>query len=282
MLRSMLLVLALAMGSGAKAQAWAPPPNPDPGQILKEARADARAGRLDEAANKHRWYHANAVTIDRAQSGVRLSFALGDWAALAERHAPARKDMEAARERAAIQLKNAADAASAGHAFHELLSFDRQVQRWASIRDSYAALSQRHPEAATRALHLALPALAQMGEHELAARHLLLEPLLQELSQLHADLWDSKRFPAEQQAAMRAFQARHTDHEWARVVWVLVKSGRQDEAERSAAQGRKLMGQNAGSPRIDAALRGEAPPAQINTTQAWWISLWGRLANWLG
>ena len=54
-------LLSLASTLAALAPEWSPPPNPDPEVILEEARADAAAGRNEDALAKYVWFHNNAV-----------------------------------------------------------------------------------------------------------------------------------------------------------------------------------------------------------------------------
>jgi hypothetical protein len=79
---------------------WQPPENPDPHTILREASADARAGRYEDALAKHLWYHENAEKFDAGQTGVRRSFALSDWYDLGADFAPALAKFEEVREEA--------------------------------------------------------------------------------------------------------------------------------------------------------------------------------------
>ena len=88
------LVSVLLLGSATvSAQQWVPPDNPDPNEIWDEAEADVQEGRLDLAAEKYLWFHENALMYQPSLSGVRLSYALGDWRDLADKYRPAMQDM---------------------------------------------------------------------------------------------------------------------------------------------------------------------------------------------
>jgi hypothetical protein len=50
---------------------WSPSPKHqiDPGEVLREAMADAAAGRATLALAKHLWFHKNAIKLCRSLSG---------------------------------------------------------------------------------------------------------------------------------------------------------------------------------------------------------------------
>ena len=68
---------------------WAPTEPINPSDILNSADEDRASGNYESALQKHLWYHRNALKHDGAQYGVRLSFALSDWADLASKYPPA-------------------------------------------------------------------------------------------------------------------------------------------------------------------------------------------------
>lgn len=250
---ALLLLLA-----SISAQAWTPPADPNPEQILKEARADAKAGRLDDAAAKHRWYHDKVLGLMPSHAGVRLSFALSDWVALARRHPPAMVDLRAARDRALAHVE--AGDWRARSAFQDLVRLNEVLDEPALTRDAFALLAQRQPGEAELWLSGALPALVETKAFELAAASLKVEQQFERLSSLFASL--SKAPRAEQQPMASQMAKGFVDRRAALVVLTLNQVGQQAEAERFAARCRDLLGGAGASPLIDAALRGEAPPAQ--------------------
>lgn len=263
-----LLTLLLACLLALPVWAWTPPEKPDPRRILLEARDDADAGRLEQAAAKHLWYHRHALAIDPAQSGVRLSFALKDWHELAERHPPAMRDLLAVRDAAAARM--ASDSAEqAVDGFFELTRINSRLARWDLIQAAFAQFASRHPTLAPRMLRHALPALVERRDHQRAAQHLELEPLMQKLTEQHMALSATSGLDAEQAKGLKAFNLRHGDLEWSRPVWVLVKAGRRADAESCAQRGRALLGAGAQSPFIDAALKGVAPPIELEHGGLW-------------
>src|SRR4051812_22582627 len=59
-------------------------------RALEDAEKFAREGKYQQALERHIWYHENALKYDQAQFGVRLSFALSDWAELGKVYPPAK------------------------------------------------------------------------------------------------------------------------------------------------------------------------------------------------
>lgn len=56
----------------------------DPMVRLDAGRAAAKAGRYAEALAEYQWFHEESLAIEPAVYGVRLSYALSDWAKLGE------------------------------------------------------------------------------------------------------------------------------------------------------------------------------------------------------
>ena len=102
---SFLLSLFLAVAV-ARAE-WTPPAKPDPSKILQEAARDVTAQRYEEALEKHVWYHENALKIEPAQYGVRLSFALSAWHRLGLVYPPALEKLTSIRDENERTLREA-------------------------------------------------------------------------------------------------------------------------------------------------------------------------------
>lgn len=130
-------------------------------QRLQRAQRAAAQGRYRDALRDHAWFHAHALEHDPALSGVRLSFALRDWAQLAQAYAPAHDALGAIRDAAAnTLLAGGGDAAL----FAELLAIDRYCD---DVFLSYTLLLEleraAHPACATFA-RLALPVIVHVGD----------------------------------------------------------------------------------------------------------------------
>ena len=84
----------------------------DPGLALNEAKSAAKAGDFVEALELHKWYHQNALRLDRSQVGVRSSFALAQWIQLGEKYPQALEELRVQRDRsqaAAVRKKGTRD-----------------------------------------------------------------------------------------------------------------------------------------------------------------------------
>src|SRR6188508_1708481 len=111
---------------------WTPPANPDPSEILHSAARDTRAGSHAQALAKFLWFHNNALRHRPSLGGVRLSFALSYWTALASVYPPARG--------AFIRTRDEAEAAfrrdpSSLELFHDLAFFNERLGDGARTAD---------------------------------------------------------------------------------------------------------------------------------------------------
>lgn len=251
---TMVLLGAAAMA----ASAWTPPADPNPEAVLKEAQADARAGRLADAAAKHRWYHENVLGLLPSHGGVRLSFALADWAAVARRYPPALDDLRATRDRAMAAVRGGGWRAP--QAFGELLRLNEVLDEPALTAEAFALFAPGHPAEAQVWLAEALPALLAAEAYPLASASLDSEQQFQRLSSLFATLTKAPNANLPAPALAQALQSarEYTERRGAWLVLTLVKSERRPEAEQLAVRVRELLGGS--TPWLDAALQGQAPP----------------------
>jgi hypothetical protein len=237
------------------AQAWEPPPGMSTRQVLNDARKDADEGRLDAAAEKQLWFHEHALAREPAMSGVRLSFALADWAALARRHPPAMAQLLAVRDRAAARVD--AGGRQGDQAMGEVTSINRYLNQPESTRDAFARFALRDPVLAERSALDVLPALIATNEFELAGRHMRMEGLYKSLQQAPLRLSEADK------AQMLRHHQRYIDLELARVVLVLARTQREAEAEQVVARGQALLGPDANTHHMAQALRGVTPPDDL-------------------
>jgi serine/threonine protein kinase len=89
--------------SGAAAETWspalAPGEKPDLTKIRDEAKTLADQAHYDAALQRQIWYFNHALDCDPSLTGVRLSFALSDWAALGRSYPKARQALVEIRDR---------------------------------------------------------------------------------------------------------------------------------------------------------------------------------------
>lgn len=141
----------------------------DPGEVLEQAREAALAGRFEDALRDQLWFHEHALETAPELNGVRLSYALGDWAELAEAYPPARAALESVRDREAARLIGGNGTASQ---FIEVAAINQalQIERLSYLL--FVELDQRFPALATACAVTALPALLLCEDYALARRYL--------------------------------------------------------------------------------------------------------------
>jgi hypothetical protein len=196
---------------------------------------------------------------DRAMSGVRLSFALADWTALARRYPPAMDQLLAVRDRSLAQVDAGGSAGQA--ALGEVIHINARLRAHESTRDAFARFALRDPVLAERELLEALPALIALNDFALASKHLRVEFVLSRMEGLYRSFQQAPlNLSDERKALVMSSQQRYIDVKLGRAVLVLVKDGRDAEAEQVVARGRTLLGPEARVHHMTEALRGIAPP----------------------
>lgn len=167
--RIFMVIMTLAIcTSVALASDWTPPDNPDPQSILQEAQSDARSKRYEIALAKHVWFHENALKINQAMSGVRLSFALSYWKSLGQDYPPALEKLRQIRDQLAAQAKEGIDI---GSGFHDLAAINKTLDEESKTTDAFKILVAKNPEAAKRAFLFMKPALIKDKEYTLYVKY---------------------------------------------------------------------------------------------------------------
>lgn len=208
---------------------WTPPASPDPFTILQEAMGDTQNGRYEIALEKHRWYHDHALELAPAQYGVRLSFALGFWHHLAKEYPPAMAELKALRDNAAEKTVAGTDV---HESFHEALAFNRVLNEPAHTRNLFLELHNADSDHASIAYPLAQPVLIAHGDYAICNQYIDANEAINRLIeafQLHRD-------PASGPSSdeLREYAENSFRNESATVVAILVKSDRQDDAQKIA------------------------------------------------
>lgn len=254
--RACVVILALAAST---VHAWEPAPDMSAQQVLRDARQDASAGRLAEAAEKHLWFHEHVLERRPSMVGVRLSFAMHDWVALARRYPPAMAQLIAVRDATVARVE--AGGMAGQQALTEVISINKYLRAPESTRDAFSRLLQRDPVIAERSVQDVLPALIELNDIALASKHLRVDDVLGRTEGFYAQLKTVKpELPASQIEDMKRWQQRYVDIQLARVAYVLCKDRRDAEAEQVVARGRALLDADASSHHMTEALRCIAPP----------------------
>lgn len=195
--------------------------DPSPSKVLEEARQLAAEGKYAEALEKHLWYHENALRIEPAQVGVRLSFALNDWIKLGEKYPKASEALVAIRDRNADRLsKGEGDV----RLFQDTASINQYLGEPKRTVDVFKSKKAKNPALARQAYALAEEALVAAGEYKICSEYLT-NPMqrLAELTNFRLALIGAKNGDPD---ADRIYADGVS-----RLIVVLARSGRTEEAE---------------------------------------------------
>ncbi len=195
--------------------------DPSPSKVLDEARQLAFDGKYAEALEKHLWYHENALRIEPAQVGVRLSFALSDWIKLGEKYPKAREALVAIRDRNADKLsKGEGDF----RLFQDTSSINSYLGEAKRTLDVFKTMKAKNPALSRQAYPLAEEALIAAGEYQLCSEFLT-DPMkrLNDLINFRRVLIGAKDGDPD---ADRIYADQVS-----RVIVVLARTGRTEEAE---------------------------------------------------
>ncbi|MBM3784173.1 MAG: hypothetical protein FJW30_07415 [Acidobacteria bacterium] len=138
----------------------------DPTEALRLARRLRDAGDLRSALDAHQWFHANALALDPSLAGVRTSFALSSWAALAEAYPPALSALRTVRD-AAVEAFRAAEY-RAPSLFAEVCSINRVLHELPATVQLFEETAGRNRDTADRCFPEVLAALVREKEYGLA------------------------------------------------------------------------------------------------------------------
>jgi hypothetical protein len=139
----------------------------DPGTVLNRGRDAFRSGQYQQALDDLIWFHENALLHDRAYYGVRLSFALGYWRELADVYPPAMEALQTMQSRTVTTLR-----AGAGNRdlFNDFVSINRELGKTRETYDLFRALWAAQPDLAKECRHLAVDAVVEARDFELASK----------------------------------------------------------------------------------------------------------------
>jgi hypothetical protein len=137
-------------------------------KALKTARTFTDAGDFAKALERHEWFHNNALRINPAFSGVRLSFALSDWARLADMYPPALASLQATRDSGAKGL----EAGKAGpFIFQEVQSINEVLGAVPQTIALFKTLDRKNPDLAEKCFIFIKEILLDQGETDLFTRY---------------------------------------------------------------------------------------------------------------
>src|SRR6267142_6887314 len=146
---------------------------------LHEAHVAAQAGRCEEALDGYIWFHENSVDVP-GMGGVRLSFALAYWMELARVYPPARTALEDIRDRKTRSILNGIRDIPF---FHDVVAINRYLGCERATYELFVTLNSSAPVLAGVYASLAMPAIINSGDFNLARQHM--PPPAEELNRLN-------------------------------------------------------------------------------------------------
>ena len=141
----------------------------DPRESLERARIAQFEGRYDDALREHLWFHENALAVDPALYGVRLSFALSDWAQLAQIYQPALNALLQTRDMKRDALLHGTEVRAL---FHDLASINQYLRQERETYELFRHLDATTPTFAADCAPFAIDVMLEVGDFELAAKYL--------------------------------------------------------------------------------------------------------------
>jgi hypothetical protein len=207
---------------------WIIPTNPNPSVVLREAEADKRAGKYEDALAKQVWFHENAIKIQPSQYGVRLSFALQDWIELGKVYPPALEKLKSIRDNDDDTIRKNKSSRSRFHDFESINEYLKEINR---TKDTFVWLDTNAPDFAEQVFDIAEPDLIRTKEYSLCGKY------------LHPDISFPKIQASYQETAgfSRDFATKSFFNKSATLVALLVINGRTNEANDIATKAEKVL-----------------------------------------
>lgn len=231
-MRFLMLPLVL-MSTIIQSDEWSPPKNPDPSKILTEARADARAKDYKTALAKQVWFHENALKIEPAQAGVRLSFAISHWLELGEAYPPALKKLKQIRDDSTEKIITDEDFRSL---FADVESINDNLDEQQKTVETFKSLEETQPEKAKKVYDLAEKALVLGKEYKICSKYISFEVALSNIVQKYQE---GKKWVAESEGHWKSTHSNYVKRKFTSdstlMVAILAVNERMDEAKDFAA-----------------------------------------------
>jgi len=137
----------------------------DPREVLREARQCVKSRDYAAALEKYIWFHNHALDANRFLVGVRLSYAVSEWADLGEVYPPALRALEDVRNAKTSSLMNGNDDSSL---FHDVKAINRALGQVERTRDLFKIVAESNRGFAEKCFPVALECLVLTKEFNLA------------------------------------------------------------------------------------------------------------------
>ncbi|HMH15763.1 MAG TPA: hypothetical protein VK578_21865 [Edaphobacter sp.] len=144
----------------------------NPKQVLQEARLLVKSQQYDAALEKYIWFHEHALEADRGMAGVRLSYAISEWAELGDVYPPARIALERVRDAKTDALMNGTQDASL---FLDVAAINGAFEQIDRTRDLFKSIAGNNRDVAKKCFPVAIEALIDTKDYGLA-RSFLTDP----------------------------------------------------------------------------------------------------------
>lgn len=255
--RISLWVAAVFLSVLSANAAWTPSSTPIPSIVLREAQDDFKAGRYQDALDRHVWYHDNALKLDKGQAGVRLSFALSYWMELGKAYPPALEKLKSIQNGLETQLS-----AGKGDAqqFQDYSAINKPLKEVKRTSDIFILLDEKYPAQAKMVFHVALPALVTTKEYALCGKYLQTDKFYQSAVENFRSMLKFESEHPRVGSKNFSFAKQSFPNSCCTLVALLVKNNRLDEAKKVAADAAKEFDDADFKAQLEKALKGEVPP----------------------
>jgi hypothetical protein len=246
-------LFALLLAFASAAFAWTPPPNPDPQQILFSAVEDRQAGRYEDALAKHLWFHREALRIRPSLAAVRRSFALAYWAHLGSKYPPALDALKKVRDEAGEDVRKGREPVDA---FGDYARINDELDDPLATVSLFLSTEKADPALAKKLYPAAEEALLEGKYYEVAGRYVDPATEMQRATETYRNM--AKR-PPRDGMDMSALNERYFATASGRLVSLLVRVNRKEDAERAAEQALAVSSSETVKATLERARQGEMP-----------------------
>lgn len=238
---------------------WTPPTNPNAAKILEEARADARAGKYEDALAKHVWFHQNALKLAAPLRGVRLSFAVGYWSDLGKVYPPAMEKLKAIRDEAG---KDVREGDTNRQAFIDFKAINRELRESDKTTELFLWLDANEPKRAKVIFDVAQEDLVRAKEYRLCGKYINPDSSYQRILSLYREDIDSEGNGPRLRQYHRQYQKDQFSKSVATLVAILAINGKKADADRIAVEAVKELNDENFKTQLEQAKNGQLPSSQ--------------------
>ena len=235
------LCAVLAPCATTHAADWTPREHPNPQAILNEARADARAGKYEQALAKHIWFHEHCARVRTftiwGAAVVRAELLAGTRQGVS----PCLSEAEGPGDQALKLVTPAEGKEIDFHDFHDLAALNRTLNQQEITAEAFRRLDAVDLQAAQRVYGVAEPALIKAKDYKLCAKYIDAKKSVERIVDMYARNQEFAKNPL--------FGHRHKEYmikkhlnDSATLVALLAIDDRREEAEDAARDLKKVEG----------------------------------------